>query len=232
MGDLGHKMQMTPRGARVIVLPEANSGLPLKGDFERMAKRRHQNPKPFKKGNWWWVLIWDTVPEGDSFKRKRVLKKLAPAAVGARQVAQINDELVLAPINQGLDLGAAINFKDYVEKTYIPAVLPLRASSTQARSRGVIDNYLLPAFGNVCLRDITKAKLQMHFTNNYAHLSRESRDKIRDVLSSILASAVKYGWLRQNPAESVELPPERRGKRLAKPHVTQEQFEADRLANG
>ncbi len=32
--------------ARGIVLPEANTGNPLKGDFERMARRRFQDPTP------------------------------------------------------------------------------------------------------------------------------------------------------------------------------------------
>jgi hypothetical protein len=44
MNDLGHNSHMTARPERVIVLPEANSGLPLKGEFERMAKRRAQSP--------------------------------------------------------------------------------------------------------------------------------------------------------------------------------------------
>jgi hypothetical protein len=42
MGYLGHNSELTAPAERVIVLPEANSGLPLKGDFERMARRRFQ----------------------------------------------------------------------------------------------------------------------------------------------------------------------------------------------
>ena len=38
-------------------------------------------------------------------------------------------------------------------------------------------------------------------------LSHESIDKIRDVLSSILGSAKKYGLLVTNPVEGIELPP-------------------------
>ena len=42
-------------------------------------------------------------------------------------------------------------------------------------------------------------------------LARESVDKIRDVLSSVLGSAVKYGYLVTNPAEALQLPPSERG---------------------
>ena len=219
-----HGKSFHASAASAMLAPEANSGLPLKGDFERMAKRRHQSPKPFKKGNWWWVLIWDTVPDGGAFKRKRVRKKLAPVSMGAREVAKVNDEM-LRPLNQGLDsIGSATNFTDYVQNTYIPVELPLLAKSTQGRSQGIINNYLLPAFGKLCLRDLGSELLQRYFTKANAKLAHESRDKIRDVLSSILSSAVRYGLLKNNPAEKVRLPPERIGKRVVKPHITEEQF--------
>ena len=57
-------------------------------------------------------------------------------------------------------------------------------------------------------------------------LSRESIDKTRDVLSSILGSAVKYGYLVSNPAASLQVPPEKRGKRRHKPFIRPEEFAA------
>ena len=57
-----------------------------------------------------------------------------------------------------------------------------------------------------------------------ACLARESVDKIRDVLSSILGSAVKYGFLVKNPAGRCNLPPAKRGARRHKPFIRPEQF--------
>jgi len=57
-------------------------------------------------------------------------------------------------------------------------------------------------------------------------LSRESVDKIRDVLSSVLGAAVKYGYLITNPAEGLQVPPARRGSRRQKPFIRPEQFSA------
>ena len=51
-------------------------------------------------------------------------------------------------------------------------------------------------------------------------------DKIRDVLSSILQSAVKYGYLITNPAEKLQVPSDKRGKRRHKPFIRPEQFTA------
>jgi integrase len=83
----------------------------------------------------------------------------------------------------------------------------------------VIKNYLNPAFGSMCLRDLTPLTLQRYFSGmSGSRLSLESRDKVRDVMSSILASAVTYGLLVKNPMEGVRLAPGRRGKRV-KPYL-------------
>jgi integrase len=106
----------------------------------------------------------------------------------------------------------------------------LLAKSTQDRYQGVLGNYLVPAFGQLCLRDLTPMSLQRYFSQMATStLSHESKDKIRDVLAGVLGSAVRFGLLINNPVEGVQLPPEKRGKRKQKPHITPEQF--DELVN-
>ena len=56
-------------------------------------------------------------------------------------------------------------------------------------------------------------------------LAHESRDKIRDTVSSILGSAVRYQLLVRNSIEGVQLPPNRKGERVTKPNITSEQFD-------
>jgi integrase len=95
---------------------------------------------------------------------------------------------------------------------------------------GVLDNYLLPAFGKCCLRDLTALTLQTYFSKlsvspNHLPLSHESRDKIRDVLSSALRFAVQHDLLVRNPADSLRIPPDKRGKKRNKPYLTPRQFE-------
>src|SRR5712691_5655219 len=51
------------------------------------------------------------------------------------------------------------------------------------------------------------------------------RDKIRDVMSSILASAVTYGLLVKNPVEGVRLAPAKKGNRV-KPYIDPAKFPA------
>jgi len=72
-----------------------------RGDFEAMAKRRFQDPKPERVGKCWYLRI-----RQDGFRgsvRTRTLKriKLAPASIPEREVRKIAAEM-LRPVNQGL----------------------------------------------------------------------------------------------------------------------------------
>ena len=158
-----------------------------------------------------------------------------------REVQKIKAEY-LRPINQGLvTAGSGTMFEDYIRNVYDATELPLLASSTQDRYRGIIANYLIPTFGCFCLRDMTSLTLQKYISGFQVQsredgepggksakqkLSRESIDKTRDVLSSILGSAVKYGYLVSNPAAGLQVPPEKRGKRRHKPFIRPEEFAA------
>ena len=191
-----------------------------------MARRRFQDPKPQRRGNFWTILFWeDEIQEGRRV-RKRKRENIAPVSMPEREVKKIVTER-LRPLNQGLlSLGSASKFEDYVRDVYLPVVMPVFAKSTQDRYRSVVENHLLPAFGEVCLRDIGALEVQRYISGMAAsRLSHESRDKIRDTLSSILGSAVQYSYLVKNPVEGVRLPPQKKGKRV-KPYVTPQQFEA------
>ena len=192
-----------------------------------MARRRYQNPKPRREGKWWYLLIWkEVIDKIAGTKRKRTREKLAPATMPEREVRKIAAEL-LRPLNQGLlTIGSATRFLDYVEDVYRETVLKAMAKSTQNRYNSVLKVYLLPVFGQLCLREITPRVVQQYFSGMAdSKLSQESKDKIRDVLSSVLGSAVKYEYLVKNPVEGVKLPPAKAGKRV-KPYLTPEMFEA------
>jgi integrase len=71
---------------------------------------------------------------------------------------------------------------------------------------------------------MTPLVIQRYFSGlSQSSLAYESTDKIRDILSSILRSAVQYGFLVTNPVEGLRLPRAKRGK-LSKPFIRPEQF--------
>jgi hypothetical protein len=96
MENIGPSPEVTARSDRVIVAAEANSAGKLRGGFEAMARRRFQNPKPFREGQFWWLRVWDTSPTG-SRKRQRI--KLARVDMPAREVKKIAED-ILRPTNQ------------------------------------------------------------------------------------------------------------------------------------
>jgi integrase len=191
-----------------------------RGDFESMAKRRFQDPRPKREGNFWYLLCWqDCFVEGNPV-RKRQRLKIAPATMAEREVKKIAAE-ILRPVNQGLiSAGSAITFSNYVENEYMPITLPQLSSTTQNCYRGVLGKYLLPAFGSLCLRDLTPRTLQRYFSN--LSIPYPSLLKVRDAFSSVLRSAVP-DFLVKNPLDGLRLPKDKRGRRR-KPTITPEQF--------
>jgi len=210
-------------------LPPANISVVLTSrgeEMERMARRRHQNPEPKKHGNHWTIVVWKDDFQHGKPQRRQVRVRLAPLDTKWRDVLRLRDEY-LRPLNQGIiSIGSATNFRKYVEQTYKPLEMPLLRKTTQERYTGVLEHYLLPRFGDLCLIDLTPMTLQGYFSSmcNWK-LSGESRDKIRDVLASVLRTAVKtYGLLVTNPIEGIQLPPNKTGKRK-KPFLSPEQFD-------
>jgi integrase len=212
--------------APATIRPQAKTGEPEREVFEKMARRRFQNPTPRRRGRWWVIDIRRNIFVAGEHKRVQAPVRIAPAEKSFREAQKIADEY-MRPLNQGLELiGSATNFTRYVETTYIPIVMPLLAKSTQDRYQGVVDNYLKPAFGKFCLRDLTPLSVQRYFSGlATSTLAHESRDKIRDVLSSVLGSAVQYGLLMSNPVENVRMPAERRGRKTSKPFLYKAQFD-------
>jgi len=177
-----------------------------------MARRRFQDPKPKREGNYWYLRVWQDVFVGGARTRRRQRIKIAPASTLEREAKKIAAEM-LRPVNQGLvTVGSAVNFTEYVDATYIPTVLPLLAKTTQESYRVRIRKYLKPTFGTSCLRDLSPLTLQRYFSAMTSQgIAYPSVLKIRDTLSSILRSAVQYDFLVKNPLDGLRLPPDKRG---------------------
>lgn len=103
-------------------------------------------------------------------------------------------------------------------------MLPQMAMSTQSRYMSVIKLHLKPQFGTLSFREITPLTVDRYFASlGTSGLEYASIDKIRDVLSGIMNSAIRHQLLVKNPVEGVRLPHPKKGKRT-KPWITPEQL--------
>lgn len=189
-----------------------------------MARRRYQLPTPKKHGNWWTILVRKDVFQNGELTRVRERVRLLPAECGEREARRMADEH-MRPMNQGMrPAGGALQFQTFIDSMYLPVAQSLQASSTYDRTQGVIENYLIPHFGKLCLHQLTSLTLQTYFMGLDKKLAHESRDKIRDVLSASLRFAVEHGLITSNPAMNVRMPRDKRGRKQTKNHLTPEQF--------
>jgi integrase len=223
MIDLHNSNVTTQPPGHGIVSFEANHGGPSCGGFEAMARRRFQQPQPEKLGRFWYIRVWQDIFTGGVRTRKRKRIKLAPAAKGLREVQKIAADH-LRPLNAGLiSVGAGVNFMQYVDQEYRPKYLPDLAKPVQDCYESMLKVHLEPAFGSLCLADLTRSTLKGYFANRAGGAEYPTLLKIRDALSSILRAAVDCEFLVKNPLDGVTLPKDKR-PRQSKPVLTPQQF--------
>jgi integrase len=204
-----------------------------------MARRRHQCPTP-KIDNGWWVIHY-RVDEFKDGKLVRIQKyhQLAPATMKYRRVLELRDDFI-APFNHGnVAPGAAVTFKDYVRHVYKPNRLLLFEGSSQERYESVLRTYLLDAFGDKMLRELTHDVVQATFTRLSVQpqsftvgkktvsrvLALETRRKIWTVFSSVMDEAKTGGHLSNNPAVGINLGTDVIGKK-GQPFITPKQLDS------
>lgn len=223
--NVNPQMQNPLRDVPDRIASASSGALPLEG--ERMARRRFQNPKLQPRGDWWTIRVWQDVYEQGKLRRSYKRVRLAPLTMKEREAQKVAAEY-MQPLNQGVGgVLSAVNFQGYVEQTYIPLEMPLLAKSTQGRYEGVIDNYLIPALGSKCLRDLTPITLQQYLSGlAKSKLAHASQEKIRTVLGAIVGTATrKYHLLTTNPMDGLSVAPDKRGRRRSKPYLTPERFD-------
>jgi integrase len=100
-------------------------------------------------------------------------------------------------------------FREYAHGDWSSLVLPTFKLSTQRGYRMVLGHHLLPCFGDLRLCDITKLGVQQFVAEKFRQcLAWQTVRNAWIVLSSILDSAVEYGYLVVNPARGVKFPPQ------------------------
>ncbi len=104
--------------------------------------------------------------------------------------------------------GEKIKLQDYYQMWLDGhAILRLQPSTLDCYKR-IIQIHILPYFGRMKLTDITPFIISKHYAMvvNKGELKHSSIKKIHAVLSSMLKTAVSWGFINSNPCISAEIP--------------------------
>ena len=178
-----------------------------------MARRRFQNGCLFKRGKRRkvWVARWreNTLrKDGSVGQLRRSVVLGSVAELPKKGDAQVRLDEYLRPINQGTGRPEAfIAFGTFVDTQWNTLVLPTFKRSTQHGYKTVLKVHLLPAWRDWRLRDIERLAIQQWVAEKFRQQS--GWQTVRNawvLLSSILETAVEYGYLSVNPARGVKFP--------------------------
>jgi len=86
-------------------------------------------------------------------------------------------------------------------------MLPTLKASTQSSYRTNLNRYVLPWLGETRLKDLRKGEIQAWLSAlSESGLARQTVKNIWSALSSVLRTAVDWGYIKENPAHGVRLP--------------------------
>ena len=178
-----------------------------------MARRRFQTGQLYKSGKRRkvWTGRWYETALGDDGQVRQIRRAVILGPVTefpTKREAQARLDELLRPVNQGLNRPEAfVTFGAFVEQQWKTLVLPTFKASTQHGYKTVLAAHVLPEWRGWRLRDIERLAIQQWVADKFRHGT--GWQTVRNawvLLSSILETAVEYGYLMTNPARGVKFP--------------------------
>jgi integrase len=182
----------------------------VNGKKAGMVRHRYKHGYLFKRGKrrQVWVGRWmETAMENGREIVKHRAEVLGLAERMSHRQARMKLDERLEALNAGTySPNGTAAFSDFVA-TWLTLVFPNFKPSTQHSYRTVLETHL-PHFNSWRLSEISKLEVQKFISSKFAQkLKWQTVRNIWIVLSSILESAVEYGYIPINPACGVKFPP-------------------------
>lgn len=176
-----------------------------------VARPRYQEGWLFKRGKRhpvWVGRFREDYVTADGIRKRRERSVILGrcAQIGKRDAQRLLSER-LASINQGTHKPEmVIPFERFVLERWEPNLLPTLRFSTQRKYRNLIRAYLLPTLGELNLSEIGPADVQAVLAHFSKRLAPHTVLTIRNTLSKILGTAVKWGYVQANAATGAQAP--------------------------
>ncbi len=111
---------------------------------------------------------------------------------------------------------------DFIEREWKPRVLTTLKSSTQSSYRANLHRYVVPWLQDRRLRDVRRGDVQGWLAAlSQSGLARQSIKNAWTVLSAVLRTAMDWGYIEDNPARGMRLPPKQPKRKLFLPSPEQ-----------
>jgi len=187
-----------------------------------MARRRFQAGWLFKRGKRrkLWIGRWREnvmLADGSIGEIRRSVVLGTVADLPTRREAQARLDEQLRSVNQRSSKPeSSVTFGAFVEGQWKTLVFPTFKASTQHGYKTVLSLHVLPAWKDWRLRDIERLAIQQWVAEKFGQKSGWQTVRNSWVLfSSILETAVEYGYLPSNPARGVKFPQKGLGEKPA-----------------
>lgn len=199
----------------------------LRGILSDDMPRRFQNPKlevrRDVKRPYYFIRVFVPGPNG---KRRRVNQAIGFCDdITRKEAMKLRGEAIDA-VNAGrMMTQAQARFRDLIQQ-FLTARVPQVGAGTQAKYRSIIENHILPAFGDKRLCDITRQDIEAWLTGKAEDgLSWWTRDGIRGTMASIFSAARDWNlWNGPSPTVGVRIGKKREARE--KRSVTADQLRA------
>jgi integrase len=196
-----------------MVSAEANTRNPLRGDPERMARRRYQKGQLFQKGKRRkvWVARWreDVIrPDGSRFRLRRsevlgALKEYPTRRLAERALERRLSETEINSLNY--QPRSTASFREFATK-WQKDVLSQLKPSTRSADKSRILKHLIPEFGDVCMKDLMAQRIQTMIANKAGLISPKSLRNLIALLGMMWNQAKAWGYVQHDPFVGLVLP--------------------------
>jgi len=156
----------------------------------------------------WYGRYRESVFENAQWRRVlRNVRLGSTTELLTRNDARIALARILQRVQPGSRSEAFYSAREFVEREWMPRMLPTLKASTQSSYRTNLNRYVLPWLGETRLKDLRKGEIQAWLSAlSESGLSRQTVKNIWSALSSVLRTAVDWGYIKENPAHGVRLP--------------------------
>jgi integrase len=173
--------------------------------------------KDEKTGTWGFIVDVVGADEKRHQTRRRGFKTLAEAQA-------ILDEVRTAVRKDAYIPPSTVTLREFVEKTWLPAVRVKLEESTLASYRRNLDQHVLPRLGHLRLTAVTPEALNILYADLQASGRRDGRGGLSDrtvryiatIIGKVFDDAMRWDKILRNPARRAD-PPSARGAQSKRP---------------